>query len=273
MELAHAQILDDCDGFLRRAAIEASLTRDERIEMLRGMVLTRATDNRLKTLFTNGEVRYGQTPFQGKGFRSLGQEAIYAAGIRLRRGPAYRGSDGQWTGDVVAPVIRDLGATLAMRCEPETVRMVLNAQMGKAGPPFDGKDLHIGDFELGHPAAGRAACHRDADDRRHGAWRSRAKDRAASPCRSSAKAARRSANGTRRSISARRDGCRRSSASRTIRPRCRRRSPINPRRACLPTRPSATAFPASRSTAPIPTRSPRRSRGRPSARARGAGPR
>src|SRR5580765_2570525 len=119
MELARAQILDDCDGFFRRAAIEASLTRDERIEMLRGMLLTRATDNRLKTLFTNGEVRYGQTPFQGKGFRSLGQEAIYAAGIRLRRGAAYRGGDGLWNGDMIAPVIRDLGATLAMRCGPE----------------------------------------------------------------------------------------------------------------------------------------------------------
>jgi hypothetical protein len=82
IEFAHAEVLEDCDGFLRRAAIEASLTRDERIEILRGMLLTRATDNRLKTLFTSGEVRYGQTPFQGKGFRSLGQEAIYAAGIR-----------------------------------------------------------------------------------------------------------------------------------------------------------------------------------------------
>ena len=149
MELALAQVLDDCDGFLRRAAIEASLTRDERIEMLRGMLLTRATDNRLKTLFTNGEVRYGQTPFQGKGFRSLGQEAIYAAGIRLRRGPAYRGDDGRWIGDVVAPVIRDLGVTLAMRCGPETVRMALGAQMGKAGTSFEGKDLHHGDFGWG----------------------------------------------------------------------------------------------------------------------------
>jgi 2-oxoisovalerate dehydrogenase E1 component len=149
IELAHAAVLDDCDGFLRRAAIEASLTRDERVEILRGMVLTRATDNRLKTLFTSGEVRYGQTPFQGKGFRSLGQEAVYAAAIRLRRGPAYRGESGQWNGDVIAPVIRDLGVTLAMRRVPETVRMVLNAQMGKVGTAFDGKDLHIGDFDWG----------------------------------------------------------------------------------------------------------------------------
>ena len=46
-------------------------------------------------------------------------------------------------------MIRDLGVALAMRPEPAAVRMVLNAQMGKAGAPFDGKDLHIGDFEWG----------------------------------------------------------------------------------------------------------------------------
>ena len=146
---AYAQLVDDCDGFLRRAALEASLTRDERIEILRGMLLTRATDNRLKTFFTSGEIRYGAAAFQGKGFRSLGQEAIYAAAIRLRRGRRYRGADGRWTGDVIGPVIRDLGITLAMRPEPDTVKMVLNAQMGKVGAPLDGKDLHIGDFEWG----------------------------------------------------------------------------------------------------------------------------
>jgi 2-oxoisovalerate dehydrogenase E1 component len=149
--LAHArdEVLDACDGFLRREAIRASLTRDERREMLRGMVLTRATDNRLKTFFNSGEVRYGQMPFQGKGFRSLGQEAVYAAAIRLRRGAAYRGTNGEWTGDIVAPLIRDLGVALAMRPEPAAIRMVLNAQMAKAGPPLDGKDLHLGDFEWG----------------------------------------------------------------------------------------------------------------------------
>src|SRR4051812_1826061 len=146
---AHEELLDAVDGFVRRAAIAASLTRDEKLEMLRGMVLTRATDNRLKAFFTNGEVKYGAASFQGKGFRSLGQEAIYAAALRLRRGAAYRGSDGRWTGDVIGPVIRDLGATLAMRPEPGTVRMVLNAQMGKSGPPLEGKDLHIGDFANG----------------------------------------------------------------------------------------------------------------------------
>jgi pyruvate/2-oxoglutarate/acetoin dehydrogenase E1 component/TPP-dependent pyruvate/acetoin dehydrogenase alpha subunit len=146
---AAAELLDACDGFLRRAALQASLTADERREILRGMILTRATDNQLKAFFSSGEVRYANTSFQGKGFRSLGQEAIYGAAIRLRRGGAWRGGDGTWQGDVIAPLIRDLGAALAMRCEPETVRMVLNAQMAKAGPPLEGKDLNIGDFAWG----------------------------------------------------------------------------------------------------------------------------
>ena len=146
--LAVAEVVAACDGFLHRASIRASLTPDERREILRGMILTRATDNRLKTFFTSSEVRFGDAPFQGKGFRSLGQEAIYAAAIRLRRGTRYRTGEG-WHGDVVAPLIRDLGAALAMRPAPETVRMVLSAQMGKAGPPMEGKDLHLGDFGFG----------------------------------------------------------------------------------------------------------------------------
>ena len=142
------ELIDACDGFLRRAAIRATLTPEERREILRGMILTRATDNRLKSFFTGGEVRYGDAAFQGKGFRSLGQEAIYAAGIRLRRGDAFR-RDGRWQGDVIAPVIRDLGVTLAMRPDATAVRMVLSAQMAKSGPPMNGKDLHAGDFDSG----------------------------------------------------------------------------------------------------------------------------
>ncbi|HEX6095700.1 MAG TPA: thiamine pyrophosphate-dependent enzyme [Thermoanaerobaculia bacterium] len=134
------EIADACEGFLRREEIAASLTPDEKREMLRGMMLTRATDNRLKQFFTGGEVRWGKTSFQGKGFRSLGQEAIYAAVIRLRREPF---------GDVVSPMIRDLGAVLGMHNAPETVRMVLNAQMGKDGPPMNGRDLHVGDWTHG----------------------------------------------------------------------------------------------------------------------------
>ncbi len=137
---AGEEILDACEGFFRRQELAASLTADEKREILRGMLLTRATDNRLKQFFTGGEVRWGSASFQGKGFRSLGQEAIYAAVIRLRREPF---------GDVISPMIRDLGAVLGMHNAPETVRMVLSAQMGKAGPPMDGKDLHVGDWEHG----------------------------------------------------------------------------------------------------------------------------
>jgi len=154
MDQACRELLDACDGFLRRAAIAASLTREERLEVLRGMLLTRATDNRLKTFFLGGEVHFGATTVQGKGFRSLGQEAIYGAAMRLRRGPKYRSATASaerspWTGDVIGPMIRDLGVTLAMRPEPATVRMVLNSQMGKAGPPTDGKDFGYGDLDWG----------------------------------------------------------------------------------------------------------------------------
>src|SRR5262249_47371822 len=146
------ELLDACDAFLHRAEIRASLTRDERLEIMRGMTLTRATDNRLKALFTGGDVRYKDTTFQGKGFRSLGQEAIYAAAIRLRRGDPYRPPDG-WRGDVIAPIIRDLGAELEMSPARERsadmIRLVMSAEMGKAGPPMDGRDLHVGDFDRG----------------------------------------------------------------------------------------------------------------------------
>jgi len=147
-DAAVEEVVRACDGFLRRAAIRASLRPDERREMLRGMLLTRAVDTRLKTFFTSGEVRFGDAPFQGKGFRSLGQEAIYAAAIRLRRGEMFR-DEGEWRGDIVAPLIRDLGVALAMKPDGATVRMVLSAQMGKAGPPMHGKDLHIGDLSNG----------------------------------------------------------------------------------------------------------------------------
>jgi len=149
LEQARAQIAEACDGWLHREALSASLTNDERKEILRGMCLTRAVDNRLKRLFTNGEVRWGMKAFPGKGFRSLGQEAIYAAGIRLKRGPKYRDSAGVWSGDVIAPMIRDLGVTLAMRGDDDAVAMILRAQVGKAGPPMQGKDLHTGDFSWG----------------------------------------------------------------------------------------------------------------------------
>ncbi|HEX7420809.1 MAG TPA: thiamine pyrophosphate-dependent enzyme [Thermoanaerobaculia bacterium] len=131
------EVVEACDGFLRREAIAATITDEEKRDMLRGMILTRAVDNRLKQFFTSGEVRWRNTSFQGKGFRSLGQEAIYAAPLRLK------------PSDVISPMIRDLGAVLAKHNTRETVRMVLSAQMAKAGPPMNGRDLHVGDWVHG----------------------------------------------------------------------------------------------------------------------------
>ena len=106
--------------------------------------------NRIRAKLQTGWIfrNYGTASFQGKGFRSLGQEAIYAAAIRLRRGDTFASDDG-WQGDVVSPMIRDLGVVLAMHNDRSTVRMVLSAQMGKAGPPMNGKDLHVGDWDHG----------------------------------------------------------------------------------------------------------------------------
>jgi hypothetical protein len=148
-DAAVTELLDAVDGFIARETIAASLTTDEKLEMMRGMVLMRALDNRLKQFYLQPEVKYGALGVQGKGFRSLGQEAIYGAGIRLHRGAAYRDGEGGWHGDVVCPLIRDNALVLAMHNDPWTIRMILNAQIGKAGPPMNGRDIHVADFGWG----------------------------------------------------------------------------------------------------------------------------
>ena len=150
LQQASDALVAACDGFLRREAIAASLTSDERRELLRGMVLTRALDNRLKQFFAGSEVRYGSTPFQGKGFRSLGQEAIYAR----RDPPSPREGVSRGRRHLARRRHRSRSfATSAPRSRcarsRRAIRMVLSAQMGKAGPPMDGRDLHVGDFDWG----------------------------------------------------------------------------------------------------------------------------
>ena len=144
----------DVDGFFAREAIAASITADEKRALLRGVVLTRAVDNKMKQLFLSSEMRYGDKVIQGKGFRSLGQEAIYAAALRLRTGKSFATNDG-WRGDVVGPLIRDLGVSLAFATsgwdagDDDGLAMCLNAQVGKSGAPHDGKDLHLAMPERG----------------------------------------------------------------------------------------------------------------------------
>lgn len=145
-EHAAARVQSDLASAFVRARLKASLTAEEQREILRGMLRTRYLDARLKKFFGSSEVRQPDgSAFQGKGFRSMGQEAIYAAALRLRRGALYQ-NEAQYEGDFVAPMIRDLGLALAMGQEPYDV---MAAQMGKVGKPTNGKDLHIGDFDCG----------------------------------------------------------------------------------------------------------------------------
>ncbi|NIR52152.1 hypothetical protein GWO43_26475 [candidate division KSB1 bacterium] len=137
---------EDIRAAFRRVELKSSLTEQEKLEALRGILRTRYIDARLKRFFVSGEIKTGERrQFQGKGFRSTGQEAIYAAGLRLKRGSDYQ-RDGNYFGDFVAPMIRDLGLALAMGQKPYDI---MAAQMAKVGKPTNGKDLHIGDFSCG----------------------------------------------------------------------------------------------------------------------------
>src|SRR5262245_19284014 len=57
--IATDELFDAIDGFVAREAIAASLTADEKLEIMRGMVLMRAVDNRLKQFYLQSEVKYG----------------------------------------------------------------------------------------------------------------------------------------------------------------------------------------------------------------------
>jgi 2-oxoisovalerate dehydrogenase E1 component len=132
-------------GFFERRRIRRSLTVEERREMLRTMLLTRAVEDLLKRAFDRKEVAWGDFPSPQKGFRSTGQEAIVGAALRLRRGPKFEGELG-YRGDFISPLIRDLGALLMFM--PEPLHPIL-VQYGKKGTPVDGRDLHVGDFDRG----------------------------------------------------------------------------------------------------------------------------
>ena len=94
--------------------------------------------------------------FGGKGFRSTWQEGIVAAATPLVRKPdapldARPGAG--YDGDLVAPMIRDVGLSLAMG---DTPLGVMAANLGKAGSIMNGgqdqaggRDLHIGAWHVG----------------------------------------------------------------------------------------------------------------------------
>lgn len=132
-------------GFFERRKIRDSITHDEKLEMLRAMLITRATDDFLKQAFDRKEISWDRFASPQKGFRSTGQEAIVGAALRLRRPGEYGRGEG-YRGDYISPLIRDLGAR--MMFNPDPLQPIL-VQYGKLGTPVGGRDLHVGDFDEG----------------------------------------------------------------------------------------------------------------------------
>ncbi len=130
---------------LRRMAYYHTISIDLRKEWHRLMIRTRVTDEHLKSLFMEGVETPDGGKFGGKGFRSTWQETVVSVASALNK-------DGD-SKDIVAPMIRDMGLSLAMG---DTPLNVMAAQMGKVGSPMDGgqeyaggRDLHIGAWEQG----------------------------------------------------------------------------------------------------------------------------
>jgi len=101
------------------------LTREQKLELYRYMRLNRVVEERLVNLYRQGKVVGGL-------YRSLGQEATSV-------GTAYALAKG----DIVGPLIRNLGVVLVMGYTP---RDVMTQYMARATSPSGGKDcnLHFG---------------------------------------------------------------------------------------------------------------------------------
>ena len=115
------------------AAVEADdvgLTKAQRLELYYWMRLTRSLEERLVNL-------YRQTKVVGGLFRSLGQEAdAVGSAYALERG------------DVLSPLIRNLGSMLVKGATPVEI---LKQYMAKADSPTRGRELniHFGDIGRG----------------------------------------------------------------------------------------------------------------------------
>src|SRR5437762_13694258 len=100
----------------------ADLTREQRVEIYRFMRLNRGAEDRLVNLYRQGKVVGGL-------YRSLGQEATSV-------GTAYALSDG----DILAPLIRNLGSTLVRGL---SARDAITQYMARATSPSGGNDRNL----------------------------------------------------------------------------------------------------------------------------------
>ncbi len=119
----------------RPAAIPHGLTREQLLEMYRLVRTTRTLEEKLENLFRQGKVVGGL-------FRSLGQEGESVASAYALR----RRTDG--TGDVLSPLIRNLGSMLTIGATPAEV---VRQYMARGDSPARGKELniHFTSFERG----------------------------------------------------------------------------------------------------------------------------
>ena len=156
LERRHTYFLLDMRLCMRRIAHYMSVNLDQRTDWQRWMTRTRKLDENLKELFTNGAPTPDGGRFGGKGFRSTWQEGIVAAASAIVTNPdAEIGSTpgNGYDGDLVAPMIRDVGLGLAMG---DTPLSVMAANLGKVGSNQNGgwddaggRDLHVGAWHVG----------------------------------------------------------------------------------------------------------------------------
>ena len=115
-----------------RSDSDGSLSREQRLELYYYMRLTRSLEERLVNL-------YRQTKVVGGLFRSLGQEADAV-------GSAYALDRSK--GDVLSPLIRNLGSMLVQGAKPNEI---VKQYMAKGDSPTRGRELniHYGDLVRG----------------------------------------------------------------------------------------------------------------------------
>jgi len=114
--------------------LPAGLTREQLLGIYRYLRLTRTLEERLTALYRQSKVIGGL-------FRSLGQEGESV-------GSAYALERGK-NGDILSPLIRNLGSMLVMGARPVEI---LRQYMAKADGPTRGRELnvHFNDLELGY---------------------------------------------------------------------------------------------------------------------------
>ena len=108
------------------------LGKEEQLELLYYMLLTRTLEERLEALLKQGKIVGGL-------FRSLGQEATAV-------GSAYALDAAK--GDILSPLTRDLGAMLVMGATPKEV---FAQYLARGSAPSGGRDqnLHFSDLKRG----------------------------------------------------------------------------------------------------------------------------